>query len=154
VNPTEFAGNEAPTVQLNKSEDDPPDEQSAEEGSEDEESADRRGQPAESSYLEAASDDPSIEQDRDASDAANDTSEEAVGESTSDEQATEQPQADGADTEPYEEETEEEFPMDDVPESGSTLAPEQMELADPVIAEIEGGTKRRKKRRNTMRKNK
>lgn len=31
--------------------------------------------------------------------------------------------------------------------SGATLAPEQMELADPVIADIEGGTKKRKRKR-------
>lgn len=43
-----------------------------------------------------------------------------------------------------EEDIQEEFPTDDEPSpSGATLAPEAMELADPVIAEIEGGTKKR-----------
>ncbi|MCB9934758.1 MAG: 8-amino-7-oxononanoate synthase [Planctomycetes bacterium] len=45
------------------------------------------------------------------------------------------------------EEIQEELPVDDEPApSGATLAPEAMELEDPVIAEIEGGTKKRQRK--------
>ncbi len=77
------------------------------------------------------------------------TSEQAPDDGPVPESAIETPTA------PVEEEIQEELPIDEPEQalppveaggSGATLAPEAMELADPVIAEIEGGTRKRQRK--------
>ena len=67
------------------------------------------------------------------------------------EKKTKKVEKSSADDEPKTTEQDDESAGDDTGEapagSGATLAPESMELADPVIADIEGGTKRRKRKR-------
>ena len=144
VNPTEFAGNDAPTAPIDKSEAENETSAGAADEKKDEPTDTVAGSGKDDAAEEAPPEPAPEAPATDSSDTAAEASDEAVSEPTSDDEQPAEEQSD----EPAEDELQEELPTDDSPESGSTLAPEQMELADPVIAEIEGGTKRRKKRRN------
>ncbi|MCA8914519.1 MAG: aminotransferase class I/II-fold pyridoxal phosphate-dependent enzyme [Planctomycetes bacterium] len=143
VNPDKFEGNENPTAPVPKDQEPSKDEKvdSAEPAKAAEGGADDAGKPAgsgdskdDSETTTEAEDAASVDSGKDEPDADTGDPESASGEAASDE------------------EIDEELPTDDPETSGATLAPEQMELADPVIADIEGGTKKRK--RKTMRQKK
>ncbi|MCB9894298.1 MAG: aminotransferase class I/II-fold pyridoxal phosphate-dependent enzyme [Planctomycetes bacterium] len=139
INPDKFPGNDNPTVTINKEEkkDETPAAEAADESV-----------PAspEVALAEAESAEPV-----DSTKAAEDQPD-ATGESAGPGEESDEDKQQDEDSDSEEEEVDEELPTDDPEPSGATLAPEQMELADPVIADIEGGTKKRK--RKTMRQKK
>ncbi|MEZ5993771.1 MAG: aminotransferase class I/II-fold pyridoxal phosphate-dependent enzyme [Planctomycetota bacterium] len=94
------------------------------------------------------------ESEKDSSNGEHETPDEAKSDSQPEakgEKKTKKVEKSSADDESKTTEQDDESTGDDTGEapagSGATLAPESMELADPVIADIEGGTKRRKRKR-------
>lgn len=107
--------------------------------SSDDEGGDQSAELSEKDKPETASDDKKTKRVVKSSEGDDEPQDEPIAEST------EKPKEDSN------EDSNEEAEGDDTGEategSGATLAPESMELADPVIADIEGGTKRRKRKR-------